>query len=233
MHTASLPPLTILLQICTVRCTKLRKHFHAIVEVFYCFTVAIDLPGDASCIKLQWRQKVGSCSAHAKQGGYRVRQQWELGVRFLGRTEAAVRKYKWCNVRCFTATYKNKKFQHSAFLLSTLAFHLTKLNKVIQAVCFDFAQVKASAEQCINKFSDAAAKSDLKANCEKFGSELRELGKLDGLADSCVSNGMAFSKGAERLAKLIVLIQKNEEFNYRGISLLSLPGRVYAKMPRK
>jgi len=34
------------------------------------------------CIRLQWRQKVHSCSAHAKQGGCRVRQQWELGVRF-------------------------------------------------------------------------------------------------------------------------------------------------------
>jgi len=28
--------------------TKLRKHFNAIMEVFYCFTVAIGLPGDAS-----------------------------------------------------------------------------------------------------------------------------------------------------------------------------------------
>jgi len=35
-------------QICTVWCAKLRKHFHAIMEVFYCFTVAIGLPADAS-----------------------------------------------------------------------------------------------------------------------------------------------------------------------------------------
>jgi len=48
MRTASLWPLTILLQICTVWGTKLRKHFNAIMEVFYCFTVAIGLPGDAS-----------------------------------------------------------------------------------------------------------------------------------------------------------------------------------------
>jgi len=40
-------------QICVVQCTKLRNHFHAIVEVFYYFTVAIGLPGDASCIRLQ------------------------------------------------------------------------------------------------------------------------------------------------------------------------------------
>jgi len=32
--------------ICAVRCTKLRKHFNAIMEVLYCFTVAIGLPGD-------------------------------------------------------------------------------------------------------------------------------------------------------------------------------------------
>jgi len=57
--------------------------------------------------------------------------------------------------------------------LSTLAIHLTKLNKFIQAVCFDFAQVKASVALCINELSDAAAKSELEANCEKFDSELR------------------------------------------------------------
>jgi len=34
------------------------------------------------CIKPQQGQKVGSCSAHSKQGGCRVRQQWEQGVRF-------------------------------------------------------------------------------------------------------------------------------------------------------
>jgi len=47
MRTASLRPLTILPQICAVWCTKLRKHINAIVEVLYCFTVAIGLPGDA------------------------------------------------------------------------------------------------------------------------------------------------------------------------------------------
>jgi len=59
---------------------------------------------------------------------------------------------------------KTKKIQLGAFFLSTLAIHLTKLNRVIQAVCFDFAQVEAYEELCINKLSDAAAKSELKAN---------------------------------------------------------------------
>jgi len=60
--------------------------------------------------------------------------------------------------------------------------------------------MKASVELCINKLSDAAAKSELEANREKFDSELGELGTLDGLADWCVSNGMAFWRGTERVA---------------------------------
>ena len=89
------------------------------------------------------------------------------------------------------------KFQHDAFVLSKLAPHLTELSKVLQAGSFDFAQVKASEELCINKLSDAAAKSELKANCETFDSKLGNLGTLDDLADSCVSSVMAFWKGAE------------------------------------
>jgi len=74
------------------------------------------------------------------------------------------------------------------------------LNKVIQAGCFNFAQMKASLELCIKNLSDAAAKSKLKTNCEKFHSELGEFKTPDGLADSCVSRGMAFWNGIERLA---------------------------------
>jgi len=48
MRNASLRPVTFLLQICTVWCAKLRKHSNAIVEVLYCFTVAIGSPGDPS-----------------------------------------------------------------------------------------------------------------------------------------------------------------------------------------
>jgi len=59
--------------------------------------------------------------------------------------------------------------------------------------------VKASVELCIHKISDAAAKSEFKANFQKFDGELGELGSLFGLADSCVSNGMAFWKGGGRL----------------------------------
>ena len=62
----------------------------------------------------------------------------------------------------------------------------------------DLAQVKALVELCINKLSDAAAKSELKANCEKFDSELGELGTPDGLTDSCVSSGIFGSPLAVR-----------------------------------
>ena len=79
-------------------------------------------------------------------------------------------------MRCFTATYENKKLQCGAFFLLTLPPHLAELRKVFQAGCFDLAQMKASVELRINKLSDAAAKSNLKANCEKFD---RELGNLE------------------------------------------------------
>ena len=88
-------------------------------------------------------------------------------------------------MRCFTATYENKIFQHAVFLLSTLALDLTELSNVIQAGCFNFAQMKASVELCINELSDAAAKSKPEANCEKFDSEFGDLRTPDGLAE-CV-----------------------------------------------
>jgi len=72
MRTASLLPVTILSQICTIWCTKLRKHFNAIMDVLYCFTVVIDLPGDASDCNLDKRSAI---AAYAKQGFCPVRQQ--------------------------------------------------------------------------------------------------------------------------------------------------------------
>jgi len=46
-------------------------------------------------------------------------------------------------------------------MVATLLPHLTELIKIFQAVCFDIAHVKASVELCINKPSDATAKSEL------------------------------------------------------------------------
>ena len=64
-----------------------------------------------------------------------------------------------------------------------------------EAGYFNFSQIKLSVELCINKLSDAAAKFELKANCEKFDSEFGERRTPDG----CVSSGMALWKGTERL----------------------------------
>ena len=83
--------------------------------------------------------------------------------------------------------------------------------------------MKASVELCINKLSDAAAKSELKANCEKFDSELGEFGMLDGLADSCVSSGMGFWKGAESLANWSSPFPKGMNEPITGASLCKPP----------
>jgi len=57
----------------------------------------------------------------------------------------------------------------------------------------------ASVELCIHKLSDVAAKSELKADWERFESELVKRRTLDGLADG-VWSGMAFWKGTGRFA---------------------------------
>jgi len=91
-----------------------------------------------------------------------------------------------------------------------MASPLTELSKVFQAGYFDIAQMKSSVELCINKLYDAAAKSEFKANCEKFDSEWGKLGTLDDLAASCLSSGMAFWKSAESFSKFTVPIHKRE-----------------------
>ena len=92
MRTALLQPVTILLQICTVWCTKLRKHFNAIVEVFYCFTVAIGLSGDASNYNEDKRSSVAARMQNkvVVEWGNSESKEWDFS--YLGRTEAAVRK---------------------------------------------------------------------------------------------------------------------------------------------
>jgi len=67
--------------------------------------------------------------------------------------------------------------------------------------------MKAFVELCISKLSDAAAKSEVKAKCEKFDSEFGELRTPVGLAESCVSSWMAFWKGTE-IGKLFKPIYK-------------------------
>jgi len=76
------------------------------------------------CIRLQWRQKVGICSAYAKQGGCRVRQQWEQGVRFwlFGPHWCRCQKIKMMAMCVISLRLmKTKNVQHGAFLFPTLA----------------------------------------------------------------------------------------------------------------
>ena len=63
-----------------VQCTKMSKHFNVIMEVFYCFTVAIGLPGEASGYNEDKRSPVVARMQN------KVVVEWgncaELGVRF-------------------------------------------------------------------------------------------------------------------------------------------------------
>jgi len=121
-------------------------------------------------------------------------------VRFglFGPLGSNCQKIKMMQCTLFTAPYENKRFQHGAFLLSILALHLTELSNVFQAGCFNFAQMKASVEPCINKLYDAAAISILKANCEKFDSELGELRTPDVLSSPCATRETGVNESTTR-----------------------------------
>jgi len=175
MRTASLWPLTVLPQICTVWCTKLRKHFDTIMEVLYCLTVAIGVPGHTSdnTMKTKGRQLQCACKTRwlLREATLRARSDI-LGVWAALKQLSENKNDAMCIV---LLRLMKTKFQRGAFLLSTLPPHLAELSKVFQAGCFNLAQMKAWVELCINKPSDASAKSELEANCEKFDSELGEL----------------------------------------------------------
>ena len=138
LRTASLRPVSMLSQICTAWCRILQKHFKAIMEVFFCFTVAIGLPGDLSDYN---EDKSSAVPAACKKGGCRVRQQWELGVRLwvFGPHWSSCKKIKMMHVRCFTAIYENKNFNvvltFWCYLLPTLPPHLANW-AVFQAFFF-------------------------------------------------------------------------------------------------
>jgi len=66
-------------------------------------------------------------------------------------------------VRCFTATSENEKFQHYRTEQS-----VSELTRVFQAGCLNLAQMKASAELCINKLSDIDAETELKLTAKRL-----------------------------------------------------------------
>ena len=110
MRTASLRPLTILPQICTVWCTKLRKHLNAIAKVFYCFTVVIGLPGDVSDYNDDKRSAVAARMQNkvVVKWGNSERQEWDFG--YMGRTEAAVKNINDAMCIALLRLMKTKNF---------------------------------------------------------------------------------------------------------------------------
>jgi len=93
---------------------SVRKCESTLMQSWKCFAVS---PLQSACLEMhetivQWRQKVGSCSAYAKQGSCRVRQLWELGVRFwlFGQHWNSCEKQKVMHRAFFTATCKKKNF---------------------------------------------------------------------------------------------------------------------------
>ena len=183
------------------------------------------------CIKLQPGQKVNSCNAHSKQGGYRVRQQWELGVRFwlFGPHWSSCQKINMMQCALFYWDLWKQKISTCCFPFVNIG---TSPDRTEQSFSIGiFAQMKASVELCINKLSDAAAKSELKANCENL------IVNLWNLERRMVVCQVAWRlEGHRKIGKLMISIHKNggrSEWNYRGISLFSLPERVHAMMPRK
>jgi len=102
-----------------IRCTKLRMHFSAIMEVLYCFTVLFHRLA-WPCIRLQWTQKFSSCSVRTKQGGCRVRQQWELSARFwlFGPHRSSCQKIKMMHCALFYCDFWKQKISTWCFRLS-------------------------------------------------------------------------------------------------------------------
>jgi len=194
MGSASLRPVTILLQICTVRCTKLRKHFaKKTLQIWKCFT---DSPLRSACLAMH--QTTTRTIGLQLQRAFKAR--WlssEAEVRVRSEILAIWAALKQLSEDKNDAVVllrlmKTKKFNMLLSFCQHLAPHLTELRKAFQTRYFDFAQMKACVELTINKLSDAAAESEIKKdNCEKFDSELWELKTPDG----CVSSGMAFWKG--------------------------------------
>ena len=261
-----------------VQCTKMWKHFNAIMEVFYCFTAAIGLPGEAS----DYNEDTRSTVAARMQS--KVVVEWgncaELGVRFWllglhwsscehaqlggghgGRPSQFFRQWRY-NMPCpptfislgFVIYWFHTKLFHSHFAIKlgpwlwaakndavdivllrlmkiknslwcfpiTLLPHLTELSIVFQAGCFNLAHMKASVELCMNKLSDGAAKSELKADWERFESELWELRTPDGLADSVRVKWHGGLQGHRMVGKLIIPIHRKGNRSEASTALASL-----------
>jgi len=139
----------------------------------------------------------------------------------------AVSNQKWCNGHCFTATCENKKIHYGAFLFLTLLSRLTELSKVFQAGCFNVAQMKASVELCTAKLSDAAAKTQLKADWERI-TNYGNLERWMVLVTRVCQGAWRFARAPKGWRTDHPNTEKGDRSectNYWGISLLSLHGK--------
>ena len=188
MHTASPRPLT---------SAGLYSKVYKTAKALSCNYVSVLL--FHRCDRLAWHGDASECNEGKRSvvagwmqnkvfvdWGNSENYEWDFG--YLGCAEAAVRKYKWCNVRCFTATYKN----NGVFSLSTLAPYLTKLSKVNQE------------------------------NVERWMIWLTRVCQVAWRFERC-----------RKISKLIApyKIWRQEWINQ--LPHISLPGKVYTKMPRK
>jgi len=124
------------------------------MEVCYCFTVAIGTKGR----QLQRVCKIRWLSSKATVGA--------------GSEILAI----WAALKQLSENKNDAMFVASMRLRKTKSFNVAtspdKTERNFQAECFNFAQINASVELCINKLSDAASEYELKATCEKFDRKL-------------------------------------------------------------
>jgi len=162
MHTASLRPQLLC-------CHRFVQHGvgnceSTLMQLWKCFTVSplrsACLPMHQTTMKTKGRQLQRACKTRWLSSEATVRAR--SGILAIWPHWSSCWKIKMMQCALFYCDVWKQKFQHGAFLLSTLVPHLTELSKAYQAVSFDVAQVKASVELCINKLSDATAKSELK-----------------------------------------------------------------------
>ena len=177
MRTASLRPLTIVPRFVQY---AVRNCESTLMQLCRCFTVS---PLRSACLTVHQtttKKKVGSCSAHAKQCGCWERRQWELSeiLAIRAALKQLVKKMMQCTLFCCDLWKQN--ISTCCFRFFNTGASPDRTEQSFYAGCFNFAQMKASVQLCINKLSDAAAKSEIKANYEKFDSALGELKCIKG-----------------------------------------------------
>ena len=171
MRSASPRPVTILLQIWTAWCTKLRKHFDAVMEVFCCFYGA---PLRSACLTMH-PTTMKKMPAVATRMQNNVVVESEVTVRASSAVLAiwvawsSCQKIKMMQCALFYCDLSKQKMSTSYLRFVNIATSPDRTEQIFPAGCFNFAQMKASVELCINKLSGGWCRwyiIELKVNCE-------------------------------------------------------------------